>query len=389
MYDERRPPPGDSEKALTIEKPQVVPEPEADHDRRLENDASAEPMTPRLMARLFVVPLLIVVMIVGCSLAVWLLFGFISGEREEGLDRLLARIEAGSGEKVLDVALMPKDREVWQAAMELARRLEGREGQRLSVDQRVALGARILAILEKKSHDRAGETGAEMLRFLLSAAARLGEPATVPVAVAYATDDQQPLALRRDALAALMVMKDLPAARRAWPQVAGLLEAADPVLRLYATLAVGALAEEGDEPALKALRRAFHSDDREVQWNAALALARLKDSAAVPLLTDMLSRAYWEAVVVKPEPGEKPTAARGLTAVQVDEYLVVTMDAARALGLPVLRERVAELSQDRSARVKDHAGKTLRGWPAATTRPGAGASVPVRPLPRGSGGRAA
>ena len=43
-----------------------------------------EPMTPRLMARLFIVPLIIVAMIIGSSVLVVLLFGWISTSQSRG-----------------------------------------------------------------------------------------------------------------------------------------------------------------------------------------------------------------------------------------------------------------------------------------------------------------
>src|SRR5882724_970301 len=87
-------------------------------------DPDKEPMTPRLMARLFVVPLLIVVMIVFSSAAVVLLFGWISEGREENIDVLIEKIESGVGDLIGGMAMLPKDREVWQAANDLAKRLQ-------------------------------------------------------------------------------------------------------------------------------------------------------------------------------------------------------------------------------------------------------------------------
>lgn len=336
----------------------------------LDPEANSGPtMTPKLLARLFVVPLLIVIMIVGCSLTVWLLFGWISGSRTESLEKLVARIEAGTGEKVLDAALLPKDREVWQAAMELAQRLQSGEAQKLSEEERAALAKRLAATLERRAKDRGGEMAQDMQRFLLTAVGRLGMSEGVPVAVTYSNDNQQPLDVRRDAVAALMVMKQVPEARHAWPEIAGLLDDREPVLRICATLAIGTLADPGDEQAIKALRRAYLSDDREVQWNAALALARLGDGSAVSLLKEMLTRTYWESVPVAIKAGDTPDASRRLTPVQVDGYLMVAMDAAQTLGGTELRERVAALTQDSSGQVRDHAGKALAAWPAATTRP--------------------
>ena len=325
-------------------------------------DEPAPPMTPKLLARLFVVPLLIVVMIVGCSLAVIVLFGWISTGREQSIEKLVQRIEAGTGEKLLDVAMLPKDREVWQAAADLANRLQS-ESNQLPPEERSRVAARLGTVLEKSAKARQAEAGQEMQQYLLVALGRLGQPESVPVLVAYATDEAQPVGVRRNALWALGLMKDVPAARQAWPQVASVLDSPEPVLRLVAAATVGTLAERGDEAAVRALRRAYQSGDREVQWTTAIALARLGDASPAALLKDMLSRAYWESVPVTPDPGERPEAQRRLPPDKVDEYLMDTIEAARNLGTPALRQKVETLMQDASPQVRDRANQALKGWP--------------------------
>jgi HEAT repeat protein len=330
---------------------------------------AAEPMTPKLLARLFVVPLLIVVMIVGCSVAVVLLFGWISSSRQESIEKLVARIEAGAGDKIMSVAMLPKDREVWQAAMELAGRLQSEDPAQLGGESPASIAARLGAVLEKTRKIEQTQMGQEMQRFLLTALGGLGQPESVSLLIAFARDESQPVEVRQDAVAALILMKEEPAARQAWPELAGLLESPQPILRLYTTMAIGALAQRGDETAIQALRRAYYSEDREVQWNAALALAKLGDEQVSPLLADMLSRAYWERIPVEGVGGSD--AARRLTPTQVEGYLIFAVDAARALASPELKPAVEELTRDPSPQVRDHAVKALKDWPSAASAPSA------------------
>jgi HEAT repeat protein len=323
----------------------------------------APDMSPKLLARLFAVPLLIVVMIVGCSLAVFLLFGWISEGREQSIEKLVERIEAGAGEKLLDVAMLPKDKEVWQAAADLANRLHS-DQSKLSPEERARVAARLGSVLEKSAKARQGEGGQGMQEYLLIALGKLEQPESVPLLVAYANDDAQPVGVRRNALMALELLKAVPAARQVWPQVAGLLDSPEPVLRLVAVTTLGTLADRGDEAAVTALRRAYHSGDREVQWTAAVALARLGDASPAALLSDMLARAYWESVQATPEPGESPESKRRLPPDRVDEYLMHTIDAARSLGTPALRKKVETLTNDASPQVRDRAKQSLKGWPS-------------------------
>ncbi|MCE7927094.1 MAG: hypothetical protein DYG91_01140, partial [Chloroflexi bacterium CFX7] len=81
-------------------------------------------MNLSLLARLFGVPLLIVVMIIGSAVLVVLLFGSITTEQDRSVGELLGVMEREPVGKVFDLAMMPQDKEIWQAAKELAARLQ-------------------------------------------------------------------------------------------------------------------------------------------------------------------------------------------------------------------------------------------------------------------------
>ena len=81
-------------------------------------------MTSRLMTQLFAVPALIVGAVITCALLVTLAFGWIASGQEESIESLITKISAGTGDKVIGVVLPPKEKELWQAALELAQRLQ-------------------------------------------------------------------------------------------------------------------------------------------------------------------------------------------------------------------------------------------------------------------------
>lgn len=335
--------------------------------------AGDEPMTPRLMARLFVVPLLIVVMIVFSSAAVVLLFGWISESQEQSVEVLVERIKSGVGNLVLGVAMLPEDREVWQAASDLARRLQSDDPRDLPVEKRPVVAAQLADVLVKTRGVRQTPMGQEMQRFILTALGRLAEAGQVGLITDYATDDNVPTDVRKHAVGVLIESRTrneamTRATRDAWPRLAPLIDSPEVVLRIHAVMAVGALAEAGDAGAIGLLTRAYHGNNREVVWNATLALARLHSPVCIPQLLDMLSRAEWEKVRVEvPErPGQEGPK---LPPARVDEYLKVSIDAARMLGDERLREAVHKLTADSSLQVKDHARRALEKWPQSATGP--------------------
>ncbi len=321
------------------------------------------PMTSKMLGRLFIVPALIVAMIVGSSVVVVLLFGWITTSREESIEKLVSRIEAGAGDKVIGVALLPRDKEVWQAAMELAERLQSDDPKVIKPEERPVIAERLEGILKPAQATKQTEMGQQMQEFLLTAVGRLGQPSSVPLLVSYATDNAQPPNVRRHALSGLVFMRHEPVARRAAHDLLPLLDSEEAVLRIAATVAIGALAEPNDATSLGGLTRAYRSADREVVWNATLALAQLGSKVVVPTLKDMLDRKYWEDVHLESAEVASPsTPDRKLTPVQVDGYLMLAMDAAQALHDEALKPAIEALRQDHSLQLRDHAAKIIQQW---------------------------
>ena len=76
-----------------------------------------------LLGRLFVMPLIIVCVVVFCVVVVILSFGAITNAKERPLTELLAKLEAPSPEGPAGPMMLPREKELWQAAQELALRL--------------------------------------------------------------------------------------------------------------------------------------------------------------------------------------------------------------------------------------------------------------------------
>jgi HEAT repeat protein len=344
--------------------------------------------TPASLGRLFAVPLLIVVMIVGCSVVVILLFGWISESREMSVEQLVdqivtgaSRFKAGEGEKVLRVAMLPEDKELWQAAKELAERLESDSPEDLPPEKKPMVAEKLGTILKEAQAAEQTEMGQKMQQFLLQALGRLGQPESVEILIGYALDESQPMGTRRDAITALVLMRSVPDARAAWPLIAPLIESREPVLRVMATLAVGALVDPDNEKAIDVLVDASRSTDREVMWNATLALGRLGRDQAVFGLLDMLDRDYWEKIRVEDQSGNPMDV--GLSPQVIEYYLISAMDAAVRVGDPRLKEAVEKLDDDPSLKVRDHAIKTLERWGSADVEPTA-ERVPPQDSPGGT-----
>ena len=67
------------------------------------------------------------------------------------------------------------------------------------------------------------------------------------------------------------------------------MENPEPRIRLIATIALGDIA---DPQTVKALKKALHDSEPNVQWDAAIALAKMKDLSGRDILLKLLDRGY-------------------------------------------------------------------------------------------------
>jgi HEAT repeat protein len=234
-----------------VTEPRDAPPPEDD-------ESTEEPRgAGRLIARFFLLPLLVV----GAAVGVFLVFNLMTFERRSPRD-YLQEVRGGTANRR------------WQAAFELSRSLPN-----LPPEERAALTAETLRIFEGLSGKRPED--AQVRRYLVLVLGRLGEPAALPALQTAATDADPDTRLY--AVWALGKIGD----KSALPTILEASSSEDAGARKMAAYVLGQL---GDPAAISRLR--VLADDRvaDVRWNAAIALAELNDPAGLPVLRSMIDR---------------------------------------------------------------------------------------------------
>lgn len=320
------------------------------HPRDETADGAPAPMTTTLMARLFIVPAVIVCVLLSVAVVV-VLFGSTSIEKAETVADLLTRLESDSGDRTLGAMLMPKAKESWQAAQELAQRL-GQKEKFLKPDEMEPTASRVVALLEKFPPGRdVEEEGSAQEHFLMLALGQLGADGGVDELVKLLKDPNW--SNRRTALQALAMMKGSTKARAALPEIRELLDDRTPAVQMVACAAIASLADSKDEASRRALAAKLESD-REIQWNAAMALARLGDSRGKMVLMNMLDRAYWEKLDLE-YVEDQSTVHRKYSPNEVANNLQAAIEAAANLHDAELGGSVARLQNDSAVGVRDAA----------------------------------
>jgi HEAT repeat protein len=326
-------------------------------------------MTGTLMARLFAAPLLIVSFIVGCAVVVVLLFGSIATDQELTIEELLAKLEGSTGAKTVGV-LLPGEKELWQVSRELALRLRKKDVE-LTEEQVAAIAVGLSGQLDREISrlDRLLEAGqlsdseAQKAHFVMKALALTeAEEAVGQIATLVG---HRHVATRREALIALTELREAPNIEMALPEVIGALSDEDPIIRTVACVAISSVARKGDGEAIEALTDAYLDENREVQWNSALALARLGSDQGRSLLLDMLDRGYWEDVKVRIDTPSGETREYAMPAATIDRYLVATVEAVGGLVDVAIREAIEKLERDSSVEVREAVRKAMDSWGGA------------------------
>ncbi len=321
------------------------------------DSSAAEPEF--LLGRLFIVPLIILGVILSCAMIVVLSFGAIASDREKPLTQVLSLLEAGTGEKTAGLILAPQDKEMWQAAQELALRLERIESE-IAPEELPEIQARLVRLLERDL-SVAGPSeriGRQRTYFVMRAAARAGASDVVPLLIEAL--DNPDAGIRREALGSLALMRDCEAARAQVVRVARSLGDSEPVVRMVACAALSNLADPADAEVIDALADAHLADeDQDVRWNAALTLARLGSPKALPTIADMLQRSYWQNQRVQFQPSEGRMVDRPLAPERVNEYLITAIEAAENLDDTAVWGRIEDLTEDRVLRVVGRARQAI------------------------------
>ncbi len=292
---------------MTDERPE-------DPDIPLEDGADdAAPTRGATVARFFVLPLLVV----GTALAIFLVFNLMTFERRSPADEL-QEVRGGTANRR------------WQAAFELSRSI----GRIPPGSEREAFAAETRRVFDSLSAKRPDDV--KVRRYLVLVLGKLQDRAALPELLAAARDPDPETRLY--AIWALGMLRD-PSALDVVLQSS---QSDDPGARKMAAYVLGKL---GDPRALPRLRVLLGDPAADVRWNAAIALATLKDAAGVEVLRSMIDRASLaRQAAISAEQAE-------LAMVSALQALALLRDPA---SLPAI-ERVAK--DDPNLRVREAARK--------------------------------
>jgi len=294
-------------------------------DKLVERETAARnPLVaaPALAVQFFLVPLIVV----GVTVMVYVGFRSMLADDRSPQDYLTEIRNGGSDRR-------------WPAAYELSR---------LMADPKVRADRTLAPALVKAFQEAKDDQ--PVRRYLALAIGRL-DPPMPPDAVAELTRalDDPDSETRISAIWALGSSGDATVV----PRVQALYDSptADPGIRKMAVYALGALPGETQLPTL---RQALQDTAPDVRWNAAVALARKGSHDGVPVLQQMLDRAYVEQTVkrdVRQDEDRDPIA----------DVMISGLRAAATLRDDTLKPSVTALSQqDRSMKVRQAALEALK-----------------------------
>jgi len=333
---------------------------------------TAEPLTLSLMGKLFGIPLLIIGSIVAGAVLVVVLFGGPSSPPQRSIESLLQALESGSGERSMGV-LLPQEKELWQTALELAKRLEKKEVE-VTPEELQAVATRLGALVttELGNLERLPTLGAERvnqqsirsrrLEFLIHALGRTEREEALGPLLSVVRARREPYAAT--AMKQIAELKSLPGAAAALEPMLVILNSPSSNMesRLVACTALSVLADTGDATVIAGLSEARLANQGELAWASALALARLGSPAGKITLMDVLDRSFWET-------GERYEVTDSAGAVhryrmpggRIESLLVAGIEAASHLNESDLWEMIERLKSDDSAAVRAAATKAVEG----------------------------
>lgn len=333
-------------------------------------DAALEPLTLSLLGRFFGIPLLVISILVTGAVLVVFLFGGPATERTRSVESLLQTLEASSGEKSMGL-LLPREKELWQAALELAQRLS-HKGTELSSEELETVSARLTTMiqrdretLERISGDRTAVNNqrlirANRLRFLIHALGRTETASGIETLIDIIRRGEEPLAaaaiqelgersrLKGDAVAVEVVTAALKNSERIETQ-------------LIACTVLSVLALPGDASVIEALAEARLRYEGEVGWSASLALARLGSHLGKSTLLDLLDRKFLQSpdLYVATDEEGRILGRYPLPPERIEATLIAAIDAASKLSDADLWESIEKLESDPSLAVRGKAAEVL------------------------------
>ena len=351
-----------------------------------------EPPSPKWLLRLFLIPFLIMVMIIG-SMLLMSLFSKLAGS-QPNIDQAIADLKDESGgQRTAEWFVGPAAKQRYIAATAIAEQIKAGMTQ----EQRIKLAADLLDILDH--HTRPNEGDVEY--WVLLALGRVWQvdssqpPMNSPQAVesrqrvvakliehartrelypktavelanlpdsALKDYRKQEMDRRKAAILALRVWKGRDEARDAFPTLISILKDGkeDLDVRMAAAMTLGPLANPADRDVIDALTWTMDNCGQdELIWDTAAALAQLNQPSAKPTILMLLDRnTLGSRMIDDVETGQR----RQLTQAEQQRILCNTMKAARFLKLPEIKARLDQIAAgDPSELVRQCARDVLSG----------------------------
>lgn len=284
---------------------------------------------PALAVQFFLIPLAVVGMVT-------LVYGGF---------RMLLSSERTPQELLSDVRVGGRERR-WPAAYELSRLLSNPETE----TQFPGLGTDIVQAFSQSDGD-----DPRVRRYLALAVGRLNNPPAAAVGELLASLGDPDTETRITVIWALAALGDSTTVS----EIGQMYQSEDSGVRKMAVYALGILSPDGRDATL---RTALEDSVADVQWNAAVALARHGNREGMMVIGRMLDRAYVERMVTR-----IPTSDANID--PVSEVIVSGLQAAAALRASELRSSIEALSEsDVNLRVREVALKALDVLNQSTTK---------------------
>jgi len=293
-------------------------------------------VAPALSVQFFLIPLAVVAVVVAVY----------------GGFRLMVADERSPEEYLHEIRNGGRDRR-WPAAYELARIMAEPETEA----QFPGLGAALVRAFVDSEGDEP-----RVRRYLALAVGRLESPPVETAAALTAALDDPDSETVISVIWALASLGDEAAVQR----VADMYQSPDSGVRKMSVYALGVMPDDGSHTTLRA---ALDDPVPDVQWNAALALARNGDGRGVRVLRRMLDREYVTGLI-----DQDYLAARADALVDpASDVMLSGLRAVAALGsisvAANLRAPVVDLAEaDQNLKVRQAAMETLEALEAPTVR---------------------
>ncbi len=271
------------------------------------------------LAQLIIIPAVIVILCIGMAV----LFGKLAGGRDS-IDNNLARLEQDSGGGRMAMGLQdPRYKERGLAAYNLATQIPAVKDPA----ERKRISDRLIVILR----EHVGPSERELHVYLLTAVGQLGQEGGLEAILPWLSAADA--VSRQGAIRGVLSWPDAAQARRVRASLLPLLKD-DPAIAAEAAAALGELGkndgvEASNGDVIAALRQAMNvvtTEQREVQWNAAVALARLGDEQGSAYVGDVLLNP--EALAKLPQATSGPAAERSMTIATQDRLMLSVLASA-------------------------------------------------------------